>query len=77
MPRYFIDTSNGFKAHDEQGLVLSGPEELAMVLRQSLATIMHDEGRQGSPNEFRAIAYDEGGRHVMMATMRLTTTAPN
>ncbi|WCS24217.1 hypothetical protein LOK46_24235 [Methylobacterium sp. NMS14P] len=77
MPRYFIDTSNGFKAHDEQGLVLSGPEELAMVLRQSLATVMHDEGSHGSHDEFRAIAYDEEGRHVMIATMRLTTNAPN
>ena len=76
MPRYFIDTSNGFKAHDEQGLILAGPEELAIILRQSLATIMHDEGRQGSHDEFRAVAYDEGGQHVMMATMCLTTTEP-
>lgn len=76
MPRYFITTIDGFEAHDDEGLVLAGPDALAKVLRQTLAAMLHDEGTEGGRNEFSAKAYDEDGRPVLTARVSMTTVAP-
>ena len=71
MPRYFITTSDGFQAHDDEGLVLPDIDALATMLRQTLATMLRDEGGQGSSNEFWADASDETGRCVLTAKVTL------
>lgn len=75
MPRYFITTTDGFEAHDDEGLVLPGPDALAKVLRQTLAAMLHDEGVEGGRNEFSAKAYDEDGRQVLTAKVSMMTIA--
>ena len=76
MPRYFITTSDGFAAHDDEGLMLPDAQALAKILRQSLASIMLDEGVKRGRDEFWAEALDEGGRRVMTANIKVSVAEP-
>ena len=76
MPRYFITTSDGVPAHDEEGLVLPDTRGLGRILRQDLISIMLDEGLKHGQDEFWAEALDEGGRRIMTAKIKLSVTEP-
>lgn len=76
MPRYFITTSNGLQTHDEEGLVLPDAQALAKILRQSLASIMLDEGVKHGWDEFSAEALDECDRRVMTAKIKVSVAEP-
>ncbi|WP_409567388.1 DUF6894 family protein [Methylobacterium sp. J-092] len=71
MPRYFISTSDKARVHEKEGLVLSGPEELAQVLRQTLATMLHDEDRNKGRTVFTANAHDAYGDPIMNARVTM------
>ena len=72
MPRYFITTSDHAQTHEQNGLILSGPHELAEVLRQTLATMLHDSDNVDQ-TEIAASAHDAHGDHVMGAKLSMTT----
>lgn len=76
MPRYFVTTSDGSQAHDDDGLVLSNLDELSAVLRQTLAVMLHDKGRDGGCSEFNAQVHDETGHQVMTARVNMVTHRP-
>ncbi|MDP4027305.1 hypothetical protein Q8W71_32605 [Methylobacterium sp. NEAU 140] len=76
MPRYFISTSDGFQAHDPEGIELPDTEALARMLRRTLAAILADEGTEGGRNEFWADALDERGERVMTARVSLSVAVP-
>ena len=76
MPRYFVTTSDGFQAHDDEGLVLPDTPALAKILRQSLASILLDESMRGGGDEFWAEALDEDGRRVMTAKIKVSVAEP-
>lgn len=71
MPRYFIFTSDKAQVHDKEGLVLSGPDELAKVLRQTLASMLHDEDRDRGRSVFTANAHDACGDRIMDARVTM------
>ena len=76
MPRYFVTTSDGSQAHDAEGLVLPSLDELSVVMRQTLAVMLHDESREGGCREFDAQAHDESGHRVMTARINMVTHRP-
>ncbi|MCJ2114779.1 hypothetical protein MKK64_26820 [Methylobacterium sp. E-025] len=71
MPRYFISTSDQAQVHEKEGLVLSGPDELALVLRQTLATMLHDVEKNKGRTIFTANAHDAYGDCVMDARVTM------
>ena len=73
MPRYFITTSDQEQTHGQDGLILSGPDELAQILRQTLATMLHDDSGDQNQTEIAASAHDAHGDHVMGAKLSMTT----
>lgn len=76
MPRYFITTSDGFQANDEEGTVLPDEAALETMLRKTLARILHDEGGVDGIDEVWAEATDEAGRSVIKLKASLTKLAP-
>lgn len=76
MPRYFVTTFDGFKASDRDGIELPDLDALEGVLRQTLAAIMHDEGRHPGRNEFWADALDERNERVMTARISMSVARP-
>lgn len=79
MPRYFVSTSDGVQAHDEEGLVLPDLDELSVVMRQTLAAMLHDERQESDRDErseFIAEAHDEDGHQVMTARVNVVTHRP-
>lgn len=78
MPRFFVSTtSDRFHVDDHEGVALPNTPALAKVLRQTLATMLHDEGSADGCTEVRANAVDERGRCVMSAAVRLTIAKPD
>lgn len=71
MPRYFISTSDQAQVHEKEGLVLSGPDELAQVLRQTLAAMLHDGEKNRGRTVFTANAHDSHGDRIMDARVTM------
>lgn len=76
MPRYFVTTLGGFRADDEDGIEVPNVADLERMLRRTLAAILHDEGKNGGPNEFWAEAKDASGQIVLRLKVALTKIAP-
>ncbi|MET3409304.1 hypothetical protein SAMN02799625_05920 [Methylobacterium sp. UNC300MFChir4.1] len=76
MSRYFISTANGHEVEDEEGVELSGREELRTILRRTLTAILHDESANDGATECSARACDEDGRLVMQARASIDITDP-
>ncbi|MDP4027228.1 hypothetical protein Q8W71_32155 [Methylobacterium sp. NEAU 140] len=76
MPRYLVTTYDGITVSDPGGIELPDLDALAIVLRQTLSAIMHDEGGRPGRNEFWADAHNECGERVMTARVSLSVAVP-
>ncbi|WP_457105196.1 DUF6894 family protein [Methylobacterium sp. P5_C11] len=74
MPRYFISTAKGIEIDDDEGVELSDPRALRVMLRETLAAILRDESAIDGATECSARAYDQDGKLVMRARASIEIT---
>jgi hypothetical protein len=74
MPRYFFSTPGDGYAPDDEGVVLSGPEDAKAMAVTTAGEILKDiDGKFWSGQEWRLHVTDENGATVCVLTMRGTT----
>lgn len=73
MPRYFIDTYDGFVAMDGDGHELPDMQAVRTIVRKTLTAMMQGEKNGRAAMQLRADVRTEAGDRVMTATLLLVT----